>query len=284
MTDSQLIVEAEVIKNETAVGANTADRVGQMLEDIIDNKINNDKIDTDGTLAADSDSKVASQKATKTYADAVTAGVMKLAVVQTVTAAKTFSDGTLKVRNANDSASFSIKTDNAAGDDVVRTMPLQLDENGDPIDASFQYVENISNDISADSGSTTKYPSVDAMEDYVAAHSGSLPYKVYSALVSKGGSTFTINELQNDFVGTTFTFTNPLNGVILITASSATFATNKTVYTPITLDGGNVVYGAMDARIGNTTTLYINMIKCSDNSQSATPNFTNQLFEFKVYN
>jgi hypothetical protein len=43
--------------------------VGTTLDDIITNKINNDKIDIDGTLAANSDTLVASQKATKTYVD-----------------------------------------------------------------------------------------------------------------------------------------------------------------------------------------------------------------------
>lgn len=124
---------------------------------------------------------------------------------------------------------------------------------------------------------------VDAKGRITAAANGS-NYKVYTALVTNSGGTFTIFEQQNDFTGTTFTFTNPLNGVVLITASATTFTANKTVFTPITLDGGSIVYGAMDARIGNTTTLYINLIKCSDNSQAATPNFTKQLFEFKVYN
>ena len=110
-------------------------------------------------------------------------------------------------------------------------------------------------------------------------------YKVYSALVSlSGGNTFTTKIQQNDFAGITFTYSVAGNALILITASSATFTTNKTVYTPITLDGGGNVYGAMDARFGNATTLYINLIKCSDNSQSGTPYFTDQLFEFKVYN
>lgn len=67
--DTQLIVTADVIKNETIPNANTATRVGDMLNDIIDSKINNDKIDVDGTLTANSDAKVASQKAIKTYVD-----------------------------------------------------------------------------------------------------------------------------------------------------------------------------------------------------------------------
>ena len=41
-TDVELLSQKEIIKTETSIGANTATRVGQMLEDIIDSKLNND--------------------------------------------------------------------------------------------------------------------------------------------------------------------------------------------------------------------------------------------------
>jgi len=41
-TDEQLLTEANIIKNETETGANTATRVGNMLVDIVDSKINTD--------------------------------------------------------------------------------------------------------------------------------------------------------------------------------------------------------------------------------------------------
>jgi hypothetical protein len=69
ITDTQLNTEAGVIKDETTANANTATRVGTMLENIIDNKINNDKIDDDPTLAADSSTLVPSQAAVKAYVD-----------------------------------------------------------------------------------------------------------------------------------------------------------------------------------------------------------------------
>lgn len=40
-TDSQLLTEAGIIKNETTAGANTAGRIGTMYEDIINSKVNN---------------------------------------------------------------------------------------------------------------------------------------------------------------------------------------------------------------------------------------------------
>lgn len=68
--DSTLTTSANVIKNETTNNANTATRVGTMLNDIIDSKINNDKISTNTALGT-SDTLVPSQKAVKTYADAL---------------------------------------------------------------------------------------------------------------------------------------------------------------------------------------------------------------------
>jgi hypothetical protein len=67
-TNSQLTTEAEVIQNETVMGANTASRVGEMFVDIIDSKINNDDIDTNTSLGT-SNTVVPSQNAVKTYVD-----------------------------------------------------------------------------------------------------------------------------------------------------------------------------------------------------------------------
>ena len=39
-TDAELLIESGIIKNETTKNANTATRVGQMLDDIIDSKFN----------------------------------------------------------------------------------------------------------------------------------------------------------------------------------------------------------------------------------------------------
>jgi hypothetical protein len=49
-TDSQLRADATIIKNETAEGANTATRVGQMLIDIVDSKPNNDEEPPESTM------------------------------------------------------------------------------------------------------------------------------------------------------------------------------------------------------------------------------------------
>jgi len=71
--DNQLNVLATQIKDETTQGANTATRVGEMLKDIIDSKINNDKISTDNDLGF-SDALVPSQKAVREYVDEAVMG------------------------------------------------------------------------------------------------------------------------------------------------------------------------------------------------------------------
>ena len=65
-TDAQLLTQKTEIKNETVANANTATRVGQMFEDSIDSKINNDKIDTDNGLAT-ADKTIPGRDAVKAY-------------------------------------------------------------------------------------------------------------------------------------------------------------------------------------------------------------------------
>ena len=85
LTDSALNSQALVIKNETILKANTALRVGTMLQDIIDNKINNDKISTNPALGT-SNTLVPSQAAVRTYVngrtlnDILTAGRMSTVI------------------------------------------------------------------------------------------------------------------------------------------------------------------------------------------------------------
>jgi hypothetical protein len=74
-TDLQLTTEADVIKNETIIGANTALRVGTMLDNVIDSKVNNDKVSNNVALGNDP-TLVPSQNAVKTYVDLVTTGLL----------------------------------------------------------------------------------------------------------------------------------------------------------------------------------------------------------------
>ena len=92
-TDAELLDEAAIIKDETAEGANTADRVGTMIENIIDSKLNNEgvgtliaaatgkttPVDGDSTIISDSEASGAQKKLTwanlkatlKTYFDSL---------------------------------------------------------------------------------------------------------------------------------------------------------------------------------------------------------------------
>jgi hypothetical protein len=67
---ADLTSEANVIRDETNAGANTKLRVRNMLINIIDSFINNDKISTDGTFAAADNTHVPTTQAVKTYVDA----------------------------------------------------------------------------------------------------------------------------------------------------------------------------------------------------------------------
>lgn len=75
LTDAQLITEATVIKTETALGANTADRVGTMFVDSINSKINIDVIDPNIALGT-SDALIPTQNAVKKYADGLVVGLL----------------------------------------------------------------------------------------------------------------------------------------------------------------------------------------------------------------
>lgn len=74
-TDSQLTTEANIIRDETAIGANTALRVGTMLDNLIDSKINNDRV-SDSTSLGNSTTLVPSQNAVKTYVDSFATGLL----------------------------------------------------------------------------------------------------------------------------------------------------------------------------------------------------------------
>jgi hypothetical protein len=70
-TDSALQTQNDTIQNETNTGANTAARVGQMIEDLIDSKMNNDQLLDEDNMATNSATRPASQQSIKAYVDAI---------------------------------------------------------------------------------------------------------------------------------------------------------------------------------------------------------------------
>lgn len=150
LTDAQLLAQASVIKTETVAGANTANRVGLMLEDIVDNKINDDKIDIDGTLAANSDLFVASQKATKTYVDALGT---------TLTASIALKEDAANKSNAPLTNSALLFPTSGAVKTYVDTADALKE---DVVNKSRTQSDFITNGLSA-----TKYPSNVAVKGYI---------------------------------------------------------------------------------------------------------------------
>jgi len=74
-TDLDLITEANIIRDETAIGANTALRVGTMFDNTIDSKINNDRVSND-TQLGNATTIVPTQYAVKTYVDTFATGLL----------------------------------------------------------------------------------------------------------------------------------------------------------------------------------------------------------------
>lgn len=73
-TDEQLTTSANIIQSETGDKANTANRTGQMFNDLNDSKINNDKIDTAPSLDT-LDKTIPGRDAIKAYIDALLEGI-----------------------------------------------------------------------------------------------------------------------------------------------------------------------------------------------------------------
>ena len=67
---ADLIMFADVSASNATKDATVASLpVSTATQTALDAKLDDSQLDTDGTLAANSDTKIASQKATKTYAD-----------------------------------------------------------------------------------------------------------------------------------------------------------------------------------------------------------------------
>lgn len=76
-TDAQLTTLSNTVQNETTAAANSASRLGGLLNDLNDSKINNDKISTDIDADTGSDEKVPSVAAVETYVAENSGGVTR---------------------------------------------------------------------------------------------------------------------------------------------------------------------------------------------------------------
>ncbi len=116
--------------------------------------------------------------------------------------------------------------------------------------------------------------------DQLKTFCGGLPYKVFSAWYALSG--LVITTFQNDFVGTTFTFTNPSNGVLNIVPSNPIFTSDKTIVISGTLNSSSNQY-FVNGRALDVDIAIITLTKY-DNSLSSTPNFSQLFIEIRVYN
>lgn len=125
-TDADLIIEADVIKNETVASANTALRNGEMLNNLIDSKTNNDKIDTANTL--DTASKTVPGR------DAVVAYI----AANSVTSSAIDTAGTLDTLGKTIPGRDAVKTYIASAIDDLAAVTSVID----PLGTSLQVFQN----------------------------------------------------------------------------------------------------------------------------------------------
>lgn len=114
--------------------------------------------------------------------------------------------------------------------------------------------------------------------------SGGAVYSVYTAIIDT--NSFTATVLENT-LGVTLTISNPSNGVIRLTSSSAIFTSSKTfIHNSTAIDAVNAAFFVSGRRgagfFGDTRIDYT--LRAYDNTQTYTPNIAGGIFvEIRVY-
>jgi hypothetical protein len=147
--------------------------------------------------------------------------------------------------------------------------------------AASELLVNKSTNVTTDGASDTKYPSVKAVKTYVDANSYSKGYLELSFWMSISSSVPTIEEIVNDFGSTTFTYTKPSNGRLLITATDPIFTNNKT-----NLENGSIgtASGGFFCRlVAATTSLSYIYFTRWDNDTTTNPTISRKRIEVRVY-
>jgi len=120
-----------------------------------------------------------------------------------------------------------------------------------------------------------------------AGTNGSAGYKAYVAKVSLIGNSITSTVLQNDFVGTTFTWVDPeINAKVRVVATGvAPFTLNKSIAQQFIYYRTSDLYYVTGKPLSpNQTTTFEFTLTYQDFTTTGTPHFQNQIFEIRVYN
>jgi hypothetical protein len=110
---------------------------------------------------------------------------------------------------------------------------------------------------------------------------GMRKYRTYMAAVDfQTGPTFTETGLENDFDGVTYTYDNPSNGTITVTASEAIFDANMTFIPGSAINDAGTPYFLTGTRTSGTVCTF--KILLHDGTGASTPFFTDVIFEIRV--
>jgi hypothetical protein len=106
-------------------------------------------------------------------------------------------------------------------------------------------------------------------------------YRTYMAAVDfQTGPVFDEEQLENDFDGVTYTYDNPSNGTITITASEAIFDANLTFCVSGAINDAGTPYFLTGTRTSDTVCTF--KILLHDGTGASTPFFTDVIFEIRV--
>ena len=145
----------------------------------------------------------------------------------------------------------------------------QLDNDGYPnTDSVFPYQ---SGDGSSEAFKATMLQLKGAMRGY---------NTVMIALDFQAGPTFTEVILENDFDGVTYTYDNPSNGTITITASGAIFDADLSFCVSGAINDAGTPYFLTGVRTSDTVCTF--KILLHDGTGAGTPFFTDVIFEIRV--
>jgi len=107
-------------------------------------------------------------------------------------------------------------------------------------------------------------------------------YKELSFWMTISSGTVTVEEIKNDFTGTTFSYSIPASGRVQVTASTGIFTTDKV----------NLINNALGTASGGFFCRYVYATSSFgniyftrwDNDTSTNPSINRQKFEIRVYN